>query len=788
MLKNYFKTAFRSVWKTRGYSFLNIFGLAIGITAASLIFLWVEDEVNYNDHFDHKENIYSVKNRQTYDGQTFVFSSTPGPLGPAMATDFPQVKHVARTSWQSKLLFGLGDKKLYEQGYYVDPDFTNIFSVDFIEGDVSTALSQPTQVAISESMAKRLFNRTNVVGETIRVKAEEDFTVSGVFKDLPQNVSLAYDWLMPFQIHEKANDWLEHWGNNGIQTFALLDEQANLSSVNEKLYTFIPDKSGNDGFTSKLMLYPMSRWKLYNAFDTDGNEIEGSVKYVRLFSTIAWVILIIACINFMNLATARSQKRAKEIGVKKVVGAGRGALIGQFIFESVLLSAIAGLVAIGLSVALLPYFNTIVNKGLSLGLRQPGHVLFLLGVIAISGLVAGSYPAFYLSSFNPVKVFKGLGLKTGGANFVRRGLVVLQFAASITLVICTTIIYTQIQYAKNKDIGYERDGLIATNIYPKIANHFDAIKHELKQNNLVENISRTNHNILNLGSNTGDFFWEGKDPNLDVLITLEYADADYIGTMGMKLLEGRTFKEDLNADSNNVIINRTLASMMGIEENPIGQRISRSWGDFTIIGMVDDFMVTDVYSPTDPMVINPLLRDGSILTMRIQAGNDMAQTLAGIESVFKKYNADYPFEYRFIDEQFERMFRTEMLIGTLTRIFAIMAIIISCLGLLGLAAYTAERRTKEIGVRKVLGASVLNLTNLLNKEFIILVGISCLLAFPISYLMMESWLGGYSYRISISIWSFLLAGVLALLVAVVTVSTQAIKAALANPVESLRDE
>ncbi len=572
-------------------------------------------------------------------------------------------------------------------------------------------------------------------------------------------------------------------------TFVKLRENANVAVVNDKISRFIQQKSGNDGYTSQLRLYPLERMHLYNVFDSDGNEIEGSIKYVRLFSLIAWIVLIIACINFMNLATARSQKRAKEIGVKKVVGAGRGTLIGQFLSEALLLALIAGVFAVGLMALALPYFNILVDKQLTLGLDQPLHLLFLVSVVLITGLVAGSYPALYLSSFEPITVMKGLGSKPGGTNLVRRGLVVVQFSASVTLVVCSILVYMQIEHARSKDIGYDRNRLVTSVVYPKINTHYSAIKHELLSLGVVENMGRSDHSILNLGSNTGDYSWEGKDPNAQILITLDNADADYFQTIGLNMLEGRTFRQDIMSDSLNVVINKSLATLMGIADNPIGKTISRSWADFTIVGMVDDFMTTNVYLANEPVVFSPLLQSGNVLTMRVAANQDLGASLVQIENIFKKFNPEYPFEYRFLDDQFDRMFRTEMMVGKLSRVFSIMAIFISTLGLFGLAAYTAERRTKEIGIRKVLGASVLGLTNLLTREFVHLVGLSCLIAFPLSYWIMENWLGNYNtYRIEIPWWVFLLAGGMALAIAMITVCTQAIKAAVANPVNALRDE
>lgn len=788
MIKNYFKLTFRNLWKTKGYSFLNISGLAIGILVASLIFLWIEDEVNFNNHFENKSEIYSVKNLQSFNGQTYVFSSSPGTLAPALKADFPEMKAVSRSSWSENLLFSLSEKKIFEKGFYVDPDFLQIFSVDFIEGQSLNSLQAPGQVVISESLAKKFFNRTNVVGEHIKVSAESELTISGVFKDLPQNVSVRFDWLRPYEVFFNQNTWLDHWGNNGIQTFVLLNKQADLAQINDKIYDYIRTKSGNTSFSSRLKLYNMDRWHLYNTFDSLGEEIEGGVKYVKLFSIIAWIVLLIACINFMNLSTARSQQRAKEIGIKKVVGAGRKSLVGQFIVESILLSFLACVMAVLLAFIALPFFNQLVHKSLELNLLNIEHLSFLLIIILGTGLVSGSYPALYLSSFEPISVLKGKHLRVGGANFIRRGLVVLQFAASITLIICSVLIYLQIKHASNKDVGYNKSGLITTTLYPQINNQYKALIQELKSQGLIEKAGRSEHHILNLGSNTSDYFWAGKDPNSEILITVDRADAEYFETLEIQLAKGRFFKEDLKADSNNVIINQTMASIMGISDDPIGKTISRSWADFTIVGVVEDFMITDVYSESEPIIFDPLTEDGIALTMRLNSHQNNSSLLTRIEEVFKQFNPEYPFEYHFIEDRFQNMFQTESLVGEISKVFAILAILISCLGLFGLASYTAERRTKEIGIRKVLGASTWGLSNMLSKEFAILVGVSCLIAFPLTYWMMSNWLDNYNYRIEIP-WSvFLISGLLAFLVAMITVSSQAIKAALSNPVQAIKNE
>lgn len=785
---NTFKLTFRNLWKTKGYSSLNIIGLALGIAMASLIFLWVEDEVSYDAYFENKDVLYEVKNEQSYEGIKYVFISTPGPLAPALLDDFSEIAHTARTSWQQSLLFDRQGKNLFELGHYVDSSFVDMFSLELVDGTFDHSLSRPDQVIISAAMAQRFFNRTAVAGEVLRVGGQEEYVISAVFEDLPENVSLRFDWLMPFDQYVKQNDWLAHWGNNGIRTFVQLQEGVNPEQMKDRFYTYIVDKTGVENYTSRLKLYPMERWRLWNVFDENGQEKEGIIKYVRLFVSIAWIILIIACINFMNLSTARSQKRAKEIGVKKVVGAQRGSLIVQFLSESIWIALLAAGLAIGITALLLPYFNSIVHKNLDLGLLETNHLLFLGAIVLICGLFAGSYPALYLSSFNPVQVLKGLKVKATGALFVRRGLVILQFTASICLIISTLLIYQQIQHVQNKDVGYQREGVITTKAFPKLKQNYAALKNELLQKGLVEDMSIARNGIMELGSNTSDFTWEGKDPNSEILITINEVDANFFSTYQIPLTEGRTFKEALLADSGNVIINRKLATLMGIEDNPIGQVISRSWGQFTIIGMVENFMVSNVHAADEPVVFNPVEDLGETITLRIKGDADAREKLTQIEAIFKQFNPEYPFQYQFLDEVFGRMMATETLIGTLTRSFALMAILISCLGLFGLAAFTAERRTKEIGIRKVLGATVQNLTQLLTREFLALVLISCLIAFPLSYWLMEGWLENYTYRIQIKPFVFVLAGLLSLFIALLTVSGQALKAAWSNPIKSIRTD
>jgi ABC-type antimicrobial peptide transport system permease subunit len=607
-----------------------------------------------------------------------------------------------------------------------------------------------------------------------------------VIEDLPENVSFKFDWLAPFKIYLDQNDWLQEWGSNGIVTYVETDASvANIASINKKLYNYLDSKG--EGFSAKFSIYPMNRWRMYDNWK-NGKEVEGRIKYVHLFSLIAWIILIIACINFMNLSTARSEQRAREVGVRKVLGAGKGKLIGQFIGESLIMALISALIAIGIVYLSLPAFNSLVEKKLVVDLVNPVHIFALLAIALISGLIAGSYPAFYLSSFNPVTVLKGLRIKSNGsAGFIRKGLVILQFSISIILIISTILIYQQINYAKNRDLGYNKENLVYLQLQGKMKQHFYAIKNDLLQTGVVKNASLSRSMVLQLGSNTGNFQWQGKDPNKQILITVEAVSPEYASTMGMHIKAGRDFYPDVKADSNNVIINETLAKLMG-NKNILGSVLSHGDSKYTVVGVMKDFIYNNLYSPSSPLILYSDTSSTNYLTISLKQTANLSSALAKVENVIKSDNPGFPFEYKFVDEQFDQFFKTETLIGKLATVFAILAIFISCLGLFGLAAYTAERRTKEIGIRKVLGASAKGLAGLLSADFLKLVTLSCLIAFPVAWWMLNDWLRGYEYRIQIN-WSiFLIAGLLALFIALLTVSFQAIKAAMANPVESLRSE
>jgi putative ABC transport system permease protein len=656
-------------------------------------------------------------------------------------------------------------------------------------------------MVITERAAKKFFGEEkNVVGKIIRVDNKYNYVVSGLVKDLHANSTLQFEWLAPYEITNMEvlakggkSDALD-WGSYGPFTYVELDKNADLAVINNQLKNFIHRKSSAE--KSETFLFPMSQWHLYNEFANGKQTGGGAITQVRLLSVIAWIVLLIACINFMNLATANSQKRAREIGVRKVLGAGKKKLIIQFIGEALFMSAIAAVIALVLISFSLPAFNSLMQKQLSLRLENPVHIIGLLTITIICGLIAGSYPSIYLSSFNPVFVLKGLKMKTGGAAFIRKGLVVFQFAISVVFIISTVIVYLQIQHVKNRNLGFDKNNLIEINPEHDISNIFPLIKNNLLGTGVIQDVALADHSTLYGGDTDGRFKWQGKLPDNQISIAHRNVSPEFIGTSGMQIIDGRDFSENAASENSNVIINESMARMMG-EDRAVGKIIQSPRGNpddtftnTTVIGVVRDYVYGNIYDgKAEPLIIfckPPEFQ--SFLYVRIKAQSHAEQALAKIEEVLKKDNPTYPLEYKFVDDQFSQMFFKETQISKVSGVFAALAIIISCLGLFGLAIYTAERRVKEIGIRKVLGASVTGLAGLLSKDFLQLVIIACVIAFPVSWWIMHNWLMNYEYRITINWWIFFIAGASAILIALLTISFQAIRAAIANPVKSLRAE
>ncbi|HVW13045.1 MAG TPA: ABC transporter permease [Mucilaginibacter sp.] len=790
MIKTFIRTAFRSFQKNKGFSFLNILGLAIGITCAALIFLWVEDEVNYDSVNLKKDRLYMAWENQKYDTYVFTESSTPGPLGPAMKEELPGVANVCRMMEGTRtLLFSQGDKSVFAYGTYAEPSIFSMFTLPFVQGNPSTALTGRYSLVITQSASKKFFgNESNVLGKTIRVDNKQDFIVTGVVKDKPANSSMQFEWLMPFQIYWDNSPWLKPWGNNSLATYVELKPGIDVATVNAQLKNFIQKREPKS--LGHVFLYAMNDWHLRNEFKDGKLTGGGQIFYVHLFSIIAWIILFIACINFMNLATARSEKRAREVGVRKVLGAGKRSLVAQFIGESVFLALVAAVIAIVILVAVLPAFNLLVQKQLSVGFNNPYHIVALLAIAIICGVVAGSYPSLYLSSFRPVTVLKGLKLKDSGASFVRKGLVILQFTASIVLIISTVIIYQQIQHIKDRPLGFNKDRLLRLDLQGDMAKNYYPIRQEMLTSGYFEDVALADHDIIYGGNNTDGMTWQGKDPSSKILISQRYVTPDYMHTAGLKILEGRNLTVTDTGHPVRMVITKSLEKLMG-NGSALGKTMHYN-GDTTmatVVGVVNDYVYGNMYGKPDPvMFFTASPQYNTLLYARLQPKADLQKSLASLQSILKKYNPKYPFDYDLVDDQFNNMFQTEGLASKLSRLFASLAIIISCLGLFGLAAYTAERRTKEIGIRKVLGASVASVTKLLSKDFLVLVGLSCIVAFPLAWYAMNKWLNGYEYHINIQYWVFAAAGITAAVIALITVSYQAIKAALANPVKSLRSE
>jgi|HubBroStandDraft_1064217.scaffolds.fasta_scaffold24399_1 putative ABC transport system permease protein len=789
MFTNYLKAYLRNLWKNRTVTFLNIIGLAVGITCSTLIFLWVEDEFNWDHQFTKKKYLYQVEDNQTYDGNTYTFPATPGPLAAGMKADIPGIAATSHLTWTNQALFSLDDKPLYEPGNFCDPSFLTMFNMNFTEGVPATALNDLHSLVISREMATAFFGTADPMGKILKMNNADQYTITGVFEDLPRNTSFRFHWLANYQAFFQRNQWLEKWGTNGIMTFVELKPSADAAAINKVFYNYVDSKY--PGASMKGFIFPMSDWRLYSAFKNGKQDpANGRIQYVRIFTLIAWIILLIACINFMNLATASSERRAREVGVRKVLGAGKGKLIGQFIGESLLMAFLAVIVSIGLTALALPAFNSLVEKQLALNLLSPLHLIGLLAIGLLCGVLAGSYPSFYLSSFNPVYVLKGLKVRAaGGAVFIRRGLVILQFATSIVFIITTMIIYQQLQYVQHRELGYEKKGLFYMSQQGKMNDHFDAIRNDLIHTGFVSNATLSTNSVLQLGSNTGDFEWTGKDPKKQVLITVENVSPQYISTMNMKLAAGRDFHEIAAQDSNNIIINETLAHIIS-KHDVVGSLITRDGGKekWRIVGVIKDFVYNDMYQSADPLILFCDPVNTYTMSVRLKPNADVPKALAATEKVLKTNNPGYPFEYSFVQDDFENQFKTETLTGRLSGIFAALAIFISCLGLFGLAGYAAERRTKEIGVRKVLGASVSALIRLLSADFLLLVLLACVIAFPIAWLIGHNWLGNYAYRTGIRWMIFVLSGIGALLIALLTVSFITIRASLANPIKSLRTE
>lgn len=788
MLKNYLLVTLRNLRKNATYSFINIAGLSIGIVCSLLIMLWVFDELSF-DTFQPKANrLYQVWVNAHYDGKINTWNSVPQPTYEALKTEDSNILNTAITDWGGTHLYAVGESRVYKKAFYASEEFLEMFQFRLVKGDPSTVMDDPASLVITESMAKVLFGDQDPINQTVRINNAHDLKVTGVLKDIPKNSSFEFDCLMTWKMKIIAEDWVKRsqtqWGNYSFQVFVELNDPANEGNVENSIRDLLFRKGETD-MKREFFLHPMLRWRLHSNFE-NGQESGGMMDYVQMFTIIASFILVIACINFMNLATARSERRAREVGIRKSVGSRRHELILQFMGESVFLAVVAFGIAILVAQLLLPFYNQLVDKELFIDYGSSKFWLFAVALVTFTGVVSGSYPALYLSSFQPVKVLKGKVQVGKSASLPRKILVTLQFGFSILLIIGTIVIYWQINFVKARDLGYDQENLITVEYTAEVGKNYSTIKQELLNTGVVRSVCKSNSPITEIWSN--NFLgWPGKPEEQKVLFTTISTEYDYTKTMGIKLLEGRDFSEDYKSDTAAIIVNKAALEVMGLKD-PIGQQLDLWGGKRELIGIVDNVLMGSPYQPVKPMFMVLIPEWASAVTVRLEKTKDPQASIRKVEEVFKKYNPAYPFEYDFADVEFAKKFTTINMTSRLASLFAGLAIFITGLGLFGLAAFMAEQRTKEIGIRKVMGASVSSLIALMSKDFSKLVLMAFIISSPIAWYLLNDFLQRYPIRVTIPWWVFPLTGVVALAFATTIVSTQAFRAARANPANSLRNE
>lgn len=788
MLKNYFLIAIRTLQRNLGYSLINLAGLSVGLACSILIFFWVADELSYNTFHANYNDLYKVYKNYDYGEGMKTSFTMPYPLREAMSAKSSGIKYTVITNWGEGCLLETNDKKINQLGLSVSEDFLKMFTFPMAKGDAQTALNDPSSIVLTETTAKKLFGDKDPLNEFIKIDNDRELKVTGIITDPPRQSSIFFEFLVPFEYYKATQPWVQrsvsNWKNNSFQMYVQLQPDARVTDVNAAISSIISNNDAEAKGTD-VFLNPISNWRLYSEF-TDGKPTGGQIEYVRIFSLIGIFILAIACINFMNLATARSESRAREVGIRKSVGSRRKQLIVQFLSESIMITLISFLVAIVLVELALPAYNTLVNKTISINYSNPLLWTVALGTILITGVIAGSYPAFYLSSFRPAKVLKGKINAGQRGSLPRKIMVISQFAFSIFLIIATISMYQQIMHLKARDIGYDRENLMLIWTNSELETNFEALRIELVNTGAVQAVSKSNSPITRVFA-TNNAEWAGMDPDKKVSFTTIATEYDYTKTMGIKMLEGRDFSRDIKSDSSAIVINRTARDMIGFR-NPIGEKITMSGQQWTIIGVMEDVVMDSPERQVDPlmMIFDPDW--SSTISVRLEKTADLQASIQKIETVFKKLNPSNPFEYRFTDQEFAGKFSGVTLIGKVAGLFAVLSILITCLGLFGLAAFTAEQRTKELGIRKVMGATVSSLVLLISKDFSRLVIFAFIVAAPLAWWVMSRFLERYPYRINFVWWLLPVAGIFTLILALVIVGAQALKAALNNPVNSLRND
>lgn len=793
MIRSYFKIAARNLVSNKTYSFINIIGLSIGMTVALLISLWIWDETSFDKSTDNYNRIAQIKQNQIFNGEVYTTWALPAPLGPVLKAEYGNdFRYIVMSSRNINHILAIDKKAISQPGSFMEPDAPDLFRLKMLEGS-RQGLKDPYSILLSRSVSKIIFGDLSPLGKMVKIDNHSGFEVTGVYENFPNNSTFRdLSFIAPWDYYIQnitRKEFATNWGVNLFQIFVQIADHTNMTTVSVKIKDAKLKNLNQDEAKNKasLFLYPMSRWHLFSEFK-NGINTGGSIQYVWLFSIIGLFVLLLACINFMNLSTARSEKRAKEVGIRKAVGSLRGQLIGQFLTESILTSAIAYVIALLIAALLLPVFNEVANKKMSIPWGSPVYWFLGIAFTLVTGLVAGSYPAFYLSSFKPVKVLKGTFKSGPYAAVPRQFLVILQFTVSVVLIIGTFIVFKQIQYARNRPVGYSRDGLITiTTTTSALHDHFASFQNDLISSGSIKEIAESTSATTNMENNSNGFSWKGKDPAMMDDIAVIGVTEGYGKTVGWQFTDGRDFSKQFLTDSSAIILNEAAVKYMGLKK-AVGETIG--WGPYDnhVIGVIKDMVMQSPYEPVKQSVFYPLDRPSNYINIKINPEIGIHMALAKIESVYKTYCPSIPFEYKFADEEYAKKFIDEVRVGKLASFFAALAIFISCLGLFGMAAFMAEQRTREIGIRKVLGASIFSLWNLLTKGFVKLILISLMISIPVSYYLMDRWLVHYQYHTDIPWWIFAVSTGAALLITIITVSFLSIRAALMNPVTSLRSE
>jgi putative ABC transport system permease protein len=791
MLKNYFKTAWRNLKKGKLYSFINIAGLSIGMAVTMIIGIWVWDELSFDKYFKNYDRIGQAWQFVKFDVEKASYNSVPIPLAEELETKYPAFEKACVSTYNRDVIIGTAEKKILKAGMFTEPEFPAMMTLNMLAGSVN-GLKDMNSILLAESLAKTLFGKENPINKIVSLNNKANVQVAGVYEDFPDNTSFKdVSFLASWQLFMSFDRYAKHastqWDENSFQLFVQLKEGADFGNVSSTIRDIRMKREDPPGYKPEFFIHPMSKWHLHGDF-TNGVNTGGLIQHVRLFGIAGIFVLLLACINFMNLSTARSEKRAKEVGIRKTIGSVRSQLVYQFFSESLLVSFIAFILCLLLVQFTIPFFNELAGKKMTIPWTNINFWLLAIGFCLITGLIAGSYPALYLSSFQPIKVLKGTFRSGRLAAWPRKAMVVFQFTVSIILIIGTIVVYRQIIFAKDRSTGYNRDRLIEVNMRtPEINKNFEVLQTELLNSGYVKNIARSMGSVTDDYGGTTAVNWKGKVHGTKPLLISNRVTHDYGKTIGWKLLAGRDFSKSFATDSQAVIINQSAAQLMGLKE-PVNEMIKLGGKDYRVIGVVGDMIKFSPFDHVKPSLFTIDALSAMTINLRIASEVTISTALAKMETIFKKHNPEAPFEFKFVDEVYAAKFANEVKIGKLAGLFATLAIFISCLGLFGLASFVAEQRTKEIGVRKVLGATVLNVWKLLSKDFVVLVIVALFIATPVAWYFMNGWLENYRYRITVSWWIFGLTGCGALILTLVMISYQAIKAALTNPVKTLRTE